>query len=214
LTGSLLLVSLLTGLAGGASTWLASNRIAPPQHRAELILAVTVPAILVPALVARNGVSGLVAPALSGFVLLLVAIALIDFRTHRIPLYLTIPGTLAGLALSERLLANGIAGAVAGTVFGAGVLGIATLIEAVRNHEIGGGDWKLAAMIGAFAGWPGILTALLLTGGVGLAGGIVLWWAGRNAAPGSDHRGPRGTPPPQALGPWLGAGAILSLLVR
>ena len=77
---------------------------------------------------------------------------------------------------------------------------VATLIESLRKKEIGGGDWKFAAMIGSFVGPQQIIVALVFTGVFGLIGGIALTVAGSQRKP-------------QALGPWLSAGAVASILL-
>ena len=76
----------------------------------------------------------------------------------------------------------------------------AALVEALRKKEIGGGDWKYAAMIGSFVGPQRIIIALVLTGVFGAVGAIALAVSGRHAKP-------------QALGPWLSAGAVASILL-
>ena len=81
-----------------------------------------------------------------------------------------------------------------------GVLMAATIVEALRKKEIGGGDWKYAAMIGSFIGPQRIALALVLTGVFGVLGGTAL------AISGVHTRG-------HALGPWLTAGAVASILL-
>ena len=137
----------------------------------------------------------------SAFALVLVGVTLFDFRKHEIPLLVTLPGALAGLVLASLVLPLGFTRSIIGLAFGGGVLVTTTLIEAARKKEVGGGDWKYAAMIGAFVGWPNIITALILTGVFGVGGAIVLKLCGFPSRP-------------QALGPWLSAGAISTLLIR
>ena len=100
----------------------------------------------------------------SAFALVLVGVTLFDFRKHEIPLLVTLPGALAGLVLASLVLPLGFTRSIIGLAFGGGVLVATTLIEAARKKEVGGGDWKYAAMIGAFVGWPNIITVLILTG--------------------------------------------------
>lgn len=87
-----------------------------------------------------------------------------------------------------------------GLLVGGGVLLLATLFEAIRRKQIGGGDWKYAAMIGSFIGPQRIVVALILTGVFGALGAIAL------AISGCQTR-------PHALGPWLSAGAVVSILL-
>ncbi len=130
----------------------------------------------------------------------LIAVALFDFRTQEIPLWVTVPGTIAGPILAAYALPIGLASSVVGLLFGGGVLIATTLVEAARKKEVGGGDWKYAAMIGSFVGWPGILTALVFSGVLGVAAALLLKARGIDSGP-------------QALGPWLSAGALASILL-
>ena len=111
------------------------------------------------------------------------------------------PGTAAALILGSLVLPNGFMRTLLGLIFGAGILVVTTLVEAARQKEVGGGDWKYAAMIGAFLGWPDVVTALVLTGAFGIAGALALKVLGVPARP-------------IALGPWLSAGAVSTLLIR
>src|SRR5687767_2572557 len=133
-------------------------------------------------------------------ILILLGVALFDIRRHEIPHIVTLPGIGAGLALGTLVLPSGLAGSIAGLAVGAGVLLTATIIESLRKKEIGGGDWKYAAMIGSFIGPQKIVIALVLTGVFGFVGAVGL------AVSGSGGR-------PQALGPWMSAGAVASILI-
>ncbi len=91
---------------------------------------------------------------------LAVALALIaggmDWRSRRIPNWLTVPGFFVGV------LVNGLAGRWAGLEFalkGAG-LGLLLLLPFVLLRSLGAGDWKLAGALGAFVGWQVLLTLL------------------------------------------------------
>ena len=188
------------GAAGGWLTYVLVNLISRNQHKFEKPAAVIASAILFPALGIKIGFNSAALIVYGAFGLVLVGVTLIDFRTQQIPLLITVPGALSGLALGALVLPIGFRSSLIGLAFGGGVLVAATLVEAARNREVGGGDWKYAAMIGAFLGWPGIITALVLTGVFGVAGAILL-------------RRQRLEGNPQALGPWLSAGAAVSLLI-
>jgi prepilin peptidase CpaA len=87
-----------------------------------------------------------------------------DWRTRRIPNWLTVPALLVGV------VANSVAGGWAGaksSLLGVG-LGLAVLLPFVLLRSLGAGDWKLAGSLGAFVG-PGRLVDLLL-GSVFVAG--------------------------------------------
>jgi prepilin peptidase CpaA len=103
---------------------------------------------------------------------LAVALALIagwtDWRSRRIPNWLTVPGFLVGV--SVNVLANGWAG-LKTSLLGAG-LGLLLLLPFVFLRSLGVGDWKLAGALGAFVGWQGLVD--LLVGSVFVAGIMAL----------------------------------------
>jgi len=103
---------------------------------------------------------------------LAVALTLIagwtDWRSRRIPNWLTVPGLLIGV--SANVLANGRAGLKA-SLLGAG-LGLLLLLPFVFLRSLGAGDWKLAGALGAFVG-PAALVDMLL-GSVFVAGVMAL----------------------------------------
>ena len=131
-------------------------------------------------------------------VLVLIGVTVFDIRKHTIPHIVTIPGMITGLILGSFVLPLGVGRSVTGFLVGGGVLMAATIVEALRKKEIGGGDWKYAAMIGSFIGPQSIVVQETIDI-VRAHGGIVLAVAGVHGRP-------------QALGPWLSAGAVASIL--
>lgn len=101
---------------------------------------------------------------LAGAVLLALLAAWTDFRSRRIPNWLTVPALLAGLA--ANIAVNGRSGLKA-SLLGIG-LGLFLLLPFVLLRSLGAGDWKLAGALGAFTG-PVLLIDLLL-GSVFVAG--------------------------------------------
>lgn len=103
---------------------------------------------------------------------LAVALALIagwtDWRSRRIPNWLTVPGLLVGV--SVNVLIGGWAG-LKTSLLGAG-LGLLLLLPFVFLRSLGAGDWKLAGALGAFVGWE--VLATLLMGSVFVAGIMAL----------------------------------------
>lgn len=104
-----------------------------------------------------------------GLALLLALLAgYMDWRSHRIPNWLTVSGLLVGIA------ANATAGGWLGfktSLLGSG-LGLLVLLPFVLVRSLGAGDWKLAGALGAFVG-PGVLVDLLM-GSVFVAGIMAL----------------------------------------
>lgn len=116
------------------------------------------------------------AAACAVFGMLLVAVFFIDLEHRIIPDRITFPGMAAGLVLSGlRDGVWGLAGA-AGAAVGAGA--VLLLIALLSRGGMGGGDVKLAAMMGAFLGWPLIGVGLFVGVIVGGAVAIVLLAAG------------------------------------
>jgi prepilin peptidase CpaA len=88
-----------------------------------------------------------------------------DWRSRRIPNWLTVPGLLVGIAVN--FLAGGWLGLKA-SLLGAG-LGLLVLLPFVLLRSLGAGDWKLAGALGAFIGWhdmPDLLMGSVLVAGV------------------------------------------------
>jgi len=81
-----------------------------------------------------------------------------DWRSRRIPNWLTVPGLLLGIAVNSWL--HGWPGAKA-SLLGAG-LGLALLLPFVLIRSLGAGDWKFVGALGAFLGPENLLTVLLL----------------------------------------------------
>jgi len=79
-----------------------------------------------------------------------------DWRTRRIPNWLTVPGLALGIAVNTALY--GWHGAK-DSLLGAG-LGLVLLLPFVLVRSLGAGDWKLVGALGAFLG-PGHLLAVL-----------------------------------------------------
>lgn len=97
-----------------------------------------------------------------------------DWRSRRIPNWLTVPGLLVGVA--ANVLAQGWRSGLKASLLGAG-LGLLLLLPFVLLRSLGAGDWKLAGALGAFVG-PGALVDLLM-GSIFLAGimafGLVIY---------------------------------------
>lgn len=93
-----------------------------------------------------------------------------DWRSRRIPNWLTVPALLVGIGVNT--LALGWAGARE-SLLGAG-LGLGLLLPFVLLRSLGGGDWKLVGALGAFLGPSRLIAVLLATVLVAGAMAIVL----------------------------------------
>lgn len=196
--------SVLLGVAGGFAGWTIYrfiDRHTDQFFKFEQTATIGASVLILIGIALRFGSDLPLVYTYCAFALVLVGVTLFDFRTHEIPLFVTLPGAAAGMIAGTLVLPQGFWLSLVGLLFGAGVLVATTLVEAARKKEVGGGDWKYAAMIGAFLGWPDMVTALVLTGAFGIAGAIALKLMGIPSRP-------------IALGPWLSAGAISTLLIR
>jgi leader peptidase (prepilin peptidase)/N-methyltransferase len=140
-------------------------------------------------------------PALIPALLLLaalVAITFIDLEHQIIPDVITLPGIVTGVLanLATRAVPWGdslIGLAVAGGLFFAIIL--------ASGGGMGGGDMKLAAMLGAFLGWQLTLVALFLAVVTGGAVALAMLARGR-----------MGRKDPIPFGPFLAVGGAAALL--
>jgi prepilin peptidase CpaA len=93
------------------------------------------------------------------FVTLVLTLAAgwIDWRTRRIPNWLTVSGFLLGVVL------NSILGGWPATKLSleGAALGLVLLLPLVLMRGFGAGDWKLVGAVGALMGWKPMLTVLL-----------------------------------------------------
>jgi leader peptidase (prepilin peptidase) / N-methyltransferase len=99
----------------------------------------------------------------------LLVVFFTDLEHHIIPNAITYPGILVGLGLSAasgEWVASLVAAAAAGATF--------LFLGIVSRGGMGGGDIKLAAMIGAFLGAPAVIVALFLATALGATAGVVL----------------------------------------
>jgi prepilin peptidase CpaA len=121
--------------------------------------------------IAGEGVLILTLPAL-----LAVAGGWTDWRTRRIPNWLTVPSLLLGVGANSYL--HGWPGTKA-SLLGAG-LGLALLLPFVLIRSLGAGDWKFVGALGAFLGPQNLLTVLVL--GIlvnGLMAAVMVVWKKR-----------------------------------
>jgi len=135
---------------------------------------------------------------------LLLLLALIDARTSLLPDALTLPLLWTGLALAllgvgPIPLPDALAAAMIAYVF---LWLFAWLFLHLRGRDgMGGGDVKLLAAIGAWAGWPDVFLALLCASVSGILYALVV------------ARG-RHLDAPHPFGPHLAGAAILLLILR
>ena len=143
---------------------------------------------------------------LSGLILLsaLIVITFIDLRHQIIPDLISIPGILLGLVFSFLIPGfhwlNSLIGVLLGGLFFYLLAWGGQLL--FKKESLGGGDIKLAAMLGAFLGWQKLILVFFLSSFLGALVGIILIFAVK------DFRSKRIIP----FGPFLALASLVALL--
>jgi leader peptidase (prepilin peptidase)/N-methyltransferase len=106
----------------------------------------------------------------------LLAIFFIDLDFQIIPDLITLPGMVLGLALAPLPGGIGIAEAAIGLLVGSGALYLIALLGdwLFKKESMGGGDIKMAAMLGAFLGWEKIVLIFIASAVIGLVISVVV----------------------------------------
>jgi leader peptidase (prepilin peptidase)/N-methyltransferase len=101
---------------------------------------------------------------------MLVVITFIDLDHQIIPDLITLPGMAIGLAVSLLPGGLGIVEALVGLVVGGGSLYLIALLGdwLFKKESMGGGDIKMAAMLGAFLGWQKVLFVFMASALIGV----------------------------------------------
>ncbi|GAH20399.1 unnamed protein product [marine sediment metagenome] len=106
----------------------------------------------------------------------LIIIAFIDLNEQIVPDVISLPGIVIGFILSFFIPYISFINSALGVLVGGGIILIIGLGGSVifKKEAMGGGDVKLAAMIGAFLGWRYIIISLFLGFFLGALAGIFL----------------------------------------
>jgi len=109
-------------------------------------------------------------------VCLLIVATFTDLDRMIIPDRITLPGIVLGLAINTMVSPGDIWRFLLGAVVGgATLLMVAFLGEMIfKKESMGGGDLKLAALVGAFLGWQSVLLSLFAAILVGALTGLAL----------------------------------------
>ncbi|MGB3742284.1 MAG: A24 family peptidase [Castellaniella sp.] len=115
---------------------------------------------------------GVQAVAALGLALVLVALAWVDWHTHLLPDFLTLPLLGAGLVLNAFDVFVTWPQAIAGAVLGYGFLWAAEALYRrwSGRHGLGGGDFKCLAALGAWLGWQTLPSVLFLATSLSVIG--------------------------------------------
>ncbi len=130
---------------------------------------------------ARFGAS-LAAVAAFCFLAVLVVVLMTDLEFQIIPNEMTAAGLALGL-LAVPVLPVTLRDSLIGAALGVGLLGgLAVGYRALTGRDgMGGGDVKLAAVLGSVLGWSGLLVTLFLASLVGTFAGVAILLATRRS---------------------------------
>ena len=133
----------------------------------------------------------------------LLFLSFVDLDHRILPDKVTLPGILVGLIVAPLVGLTSLPESLIGAVAGGGALYLIALAgTAVFGKEsMGGGDIKLAAMLGAFLGWQGVIVFLFIAFFVGAVVGVAVLAARRSEG---DHTIP--------FGPFIALGAFVTIL--
>lgn len=140
-------------------------------------------------------------PQLINYLLLssiLVVVTFIDLEHYLIPNKVLAVGALLQLAVNLFTQQISLFDAFVGCLTGGGLL---LLIAVASKGGMGGGDVKLAAMLGLFLGWQKVLLAFFIAAILGAVAGLILM-----ALKG------KGRKDALPFGPFLAMGAMVTLL--
>ncbi len=141
--------------------------------------------------------------ARSILILFMILTFFIDLKHRIIPDVLTFPGIILGFLLSFVVKSPSILNSLLGILVGGGMFYLAAILGELlfKKESLGGGDIKLAMMLGAFLGWQKILLVLLLSAFLGsLIGGVALFFS-------KDVKETRTIP----FGPFLALGTVIAM---
>jgi leader peptidase (prepilin peptidase)/N-methyltransferase len=106
----------------------------------------------------------------------LIIITFIDLQEQMIPDVISLPGIVVGLILSFIVPYISFMNSALGALVGGGIILIIAWVGSIifKKEAMGGGDIKLATMIGAFLGWRYMVISLFFGFFLGALTGIVL----------------------------------------
>lgn len=135
--------------------------------------------------------------------LLLIVIFFIDLKHRIIPDVITLPGIALGFFFSFFVESPSVTNALIGIFVGGTLFYLSAILGELlfKKESMGGGDIKLAIMLGAFLGWQKIFLVLLISALLGaMVGGTALFFS-------KDVKETRMIP----FGPFLALGSILAI---
>ena len=133
------------------------------------------------------------------------ALTLIDLDTHRLPNAIVLPGYIVTLVLlgTAAVLSGDYAALLRAAIGGAALWAFYFVIRLVAPRGMGGGDVKLAGLVGAYSAWIGWGALAVAAFGAFVVGGVV------GIALIALRRATRRTAIP--FGPWMIVGAWIGI---
>ena len=133
----------------------------------------------------------------------LLVLSFVDLDHRIIPDKVTLPGIIAGLIVAPLVGLTTFPASLIGAVAGGGALYLIAVAGAAvfGKESMGGGDVKLAAMLGAFLGWQGVIVLLFVAFLVGAVVGVMALAVRRGEG---DHTIP--------FGPFIALGAFVTMV--
>lgn len=136
-----------------------------------------------------------------------IRLVVIDARTHRLPNRIVLPtlAVVVALVLIDGMVAGGGERMLRALLGGLTLGGFYALMWAISRSGVGGGDVKLAAVIGVVLGWHGWEALMIGTLGAFVLGALyALCLIGLRRADRSTRI---------AFGPWMIVAAALAIVV-
>jgi leader peptidase (prepilin peptidase)/N-methyltransferase len=137
--------------------------------------------------------------------LFLILIFFIDLRHRIIPDVVTLPGIALGFLFSFFIKSPSVINSLIGILAGGVLFYLAAVLGELlfKKESMGGGDIKLAMMLGAFLGWQKIFLVFLISAVLGaMVGGIALFFS-------KEVKETKMIP----FGPFLALGSILAMFL-
>ena len=133
----------------------------------------------------------------------LLVLSFIDLDLRIIPDRVTLPGIAVGLVVAPLLGLLGFWESLIGVIVGGGALYLIGILGELflKKESMGGGDVKLAAMLGAFMGWQLVLVALFVAFFLGAVVGVAVMASK-----------PKDWDSSLPFGPFIALGSVLALL--
>ena len=138
-------------------------------------------------------------------ILAMILTFFIDLKHRIIPDVLTLPGVMLGFLLSFLVESPSVLNSALGAIVGGAIFYLAAVLGEVlfKKESMGGGDIKLAMLLGAFLGWKNVVLILFLSAFLGtLIGGASLFFS-------REVKDTRTIP----FGPFLAVGAIIAVFL-